>query len=252
MQTVMSNLPPGQVPDYFEDVAYGMVVADGMGGEAAGEVASMLAITIGVNLRLSAVKWNLKINEREARDLMERAAELFRRIHEALAGQARSDPALRRMGTTLTATYSVGDDLFVFHVGDSRAYLFRGGRLRQLTHDHTMAQVLADAGVIGPEEIATHRMRHMLTNVVGAQDAPIHVEMLQLRLLDGDRVLLCTDGLTEMVQDREIAGILSRVNDSDQACRALVGAALEHGGKDNVTVLIARYQIPKPIAGQSG
>jgi serine/threonine protein phosphatase PrpC len=247
MQTLMSNLPLGQVPDYFEDVAYSMVVADGMGGEAAGEVASMMAITIGVNLRLNDVKWNLKINEQETRDLMDRACRMIHQIDEELAERARSDPALHRMGTTLTATYSVGDDLFLFHVGDSRAYLYRDGRLRQLTHDHTVAQALADAGQIEAEEVASHRMRHRLTNVMGSQTGQLHVEMLQVRLLDGDRVLLCTDGLMEMAHEDEILEILRGIEDSGQACRAVVDLALEHGGKDNVTVLIARYRIPEHV-----
>ena len=247
METLMSNLPPGQVSDYFEDVAYSMVVADGMGGEAAGEVASMMAITIGVNLRLNDVKWNLKINEQEAKDLMDRACRMIHQIDEALAERARSDLALRRMGTTLTVTYSVGDDLFLFHVGDSRAYLYRGGSLRQLSHDHTVAQALADTGQIEVEEVAAHRMRHVLTNVVGSQTLQLHVEMLQVRLLDDDRVLLCTDGLTEMVHEDEIVEILRGIEDSDQACRAVVDMALQHGGKDNVTVLIARYHIPEHV-----
>ncbi len=244
METLISNLPPGQVPDYFEDVAYSMVVADGMGGEAAGEVASMMAITIGVNLRLNDVKWNLKINEQEARDLMDRSCRMIHRIDEALAKKARSDPALHRMGTTLTITYSVGDDLFRFHVGDSRAYLYRGRCLRRLTRDHTVAQALADAGEIGAEEVASHRMRHVLTNVMGSQTGQLHVEMLQVRLLDGDRVLLCTDGLTEMVHDDEILEIFGQIEGSDQVCKALVDMALQRGGKDNVTVLVARYHIP--------
>ena len=247
METLMSNLPPGQVPDYFEDVAYGMVVADGMGGEAAGEVASMMAITIGVNLRLNDVKWNLKINEQEAKDLMDRACRMIHQIDEALAERGRSDPALHRMGTTLTVTYSVGDDLFLFHVGDSRAYLCRGGGLRRLTRDHTVAQALADAGRIGAEEVASHRMRHVLTNVMGSQTGQLHVEMLQVRLWDGDRVLLCTDGLTEMVHEDEILEILRGIEGSGQACRAVVDMALQHGGKDNVTVLIARYCIPEHV-----
>jgi PPM family protein phosphatase len=251
MRTLMSNLPSGLVPDYFEDVAYGMVVADGMGGEAAGEIASMMAITIGVNLRLNAVKWNLKINEQEARDLMDRACRMIHQIDEALAQRARSDPTLQRMGTTLTATYSVGDDLFLFHVGDSRVYLYRSDRLLQLTHDHTVAQALADAGHIAADEVASHRMRHCLTNVVGSQTNQLHVEMLQLRLLDRDRILLCTDGLTEMALEDEILEILRRIEDSGEACRALVDLALQHGGKDNITVLIARYHIPEHVGTEA-
>lgn len=244
MRTLISNLPPGLVPDYFEDVAYTMVVADGMGGEAAGEVASMMAIAVGVNLRLNDVKWNLKINEQEAREIMDRTCRMIHEINETLVARARSDPALCSMGTTLTGTYTVGDELFLFHIGDSRGYLYRGGTLRQLTHDHTVAQALADAGRIGVEDIASHRLRHLLTNVVGPQNEQLYVEMLQLRLLDGDRILLCTDGLTEMVAEHEILETLRGNENSEAACRTLVDLALAHGGKDNVTVLIARYQIP--------
>ena len=245
MQTVLSNLPPGEVPDWFEDVAYGMVVADGMGGAAAGEVASLLAITIGTNLRLNDVKWNLKINESEARDLMERASRIIHQIDDAVAERARSDPALAGMGTTLTVTYSVGDDLFLFHVGDSRAYLVRRGRLRRLTHDHTLAQAMADSGLIGAEEVASHRLRHVLTNVIGGEDGLVHVEMTQLKLFDGDRILLCTDGLTEMVEEAQIAEVLCQTENSQPTCEALIDLALKQGGRDNVTVLVARYSIPE-------
>ena len=90
-------------------------------------------------------------------------------------------------------------------------------------------------------------MRHYLTNVMGSQTGQLHVEMLQVRLLDDDRVLLCTDGLTEMVHEDDVLEILRRIEDSGQACRAVVDLALQHGGKDNVTVLIARYHIPENV-----
>jgi protein phosphatase len=105
---------------------------------------------------------------------------------------------------------------------------------------------MADAGQIGAEEVATHRMRHVLTNVLG-QSRQLHVEMLQVRLLDGDRVLLCTDGLTEMAREDEVLEILRGIEGSSQACKALVDLALQYGGKDNVTVLIAQYHIPEHV-----
>ena len=182
---------------------------------------------------------------------MDRACRMIHQIDEALAQRARSDPTLQRMGTTLTATYSVGDDLFLFHVGDSRVYLYRGDHLHQLTHDHTVAQALADAGHIAAEEVASHRMRHCLTNVMGSQTNQLHVEMLQLRLLDKDGILLCTDGLTEMAREDEILEILRGIKDSGEACRALVDLALQHGGKDNVTVLIAQYHIPEHVGTET-
>lgn len=244
MQTVMSNLPPGQVPDYFEDVAYSMAVADGMGGAAAGEIASRMAIAIGASLRPSDASWNLPLGEQETKGLIERVRDHIHRIDTVLADRARADPNLSNMGTTLTFAHSVGNALFLFQVGDSRAYLYRAGQLQQLTHDHTVAQLLVDQGHLRPEEVATHQERHVLTNALGAQTNHLHVEVTQHLLLDGDRILLCTDGLTEMVPEAEIAEILRATEIPDEACRALVDSALRHGGHDNVTVLIARYSIP--------
>ncbi len=124
METVKTSLPPGRIPDYFEQAGYSMAVADGMGGESAGEIASMMALTVGTHLRMKAVKWSLVIDESEARELMERAGRLIRAIDEAVTERARAEPELRGMGTTLTVSYSVGDDLFVFHVGDSARICF--------------------------------------------------------------------------------------------------------------------------------
>lgn len=244
MRILGSNLPPGQVPPAYDEVGYSMAVADGMGGVAAGEVASMLAITFGTRITLHRPKWTLKMDEEETRELLFRAQRLVRQIQEAMSQEADANPALARMGTTLTVSYSLGDDLYVFHVGDSRAYLFRDGELRQLTHDHTVAQAMADAGQIPQEEVATHRKRHVLVNVLSVEAHDVFVEMTQVKLEDGDRVLLCSDGLTEMVKDAEITAVLAQIDDSKAAAQALVERALAHGGRDNVTVLLARYRIP--------
>src|SRR5262245_47081294 len=112
------------------------------------------------------------------------------------------------MGTTLTAAYSMGVDLFIVHLGDSRTYLYRGGELRQLTKDHTWAQVMADAGSIAPENASRHARRHVLTNFLGGYRGKVKADLRWLRLADGDRLLLCSDGLTEMVDDASIARIL--------------------------------------------
>ncbi len=108
------------------------------------------------------------------------------------------------MGTTLTVAYSVGVDLFIIHLGDSRAYLFRQGRLQLLTKDHTVAQAMADAGYIAPEEVRHHRKRHVLTNFLGGHHGKVKGDVRWLRLADGDRLLLCSDGLTDMVDDDAI------------------------------------------------
>jgi protein phosphatase len=245
LRTRMTNLPNGLVPERFEEAGYCMVVADGMGGMAAGELASSLAIAAGMNLSIdNPNQWILKITASEARELMERIRQRFRVVDEVLTERARADSSLKGMGTTLTAAYSVGTDLFLFHVGDSRVYLYRQGDLHRLTHDHTLAQAMADAGHIPHEEVPTHRYRHVLTKFLGGHSGQVDPEVQHYRLADGDRLLLCTDGLTEMVEDAQIAGILRRIEGSEEACHALVDLALEQGGKDNVTVVLARYAFP--------
>jgi protein phosphatase len=169
----------------------------------------------------------------------------FQQVQEALRGQAREDPSLSGMGTTMTLTCSLGADLLLIHAGDSRAYLFRQDRLHRLTSDHTMAQSLADVGVISPQDVATHPMRHMLTNVLGGRSDQVRMECRELRLADGDQILLCTDGLTDMVPDEAIVEVLRSAATAADACRALVDQALNSGGKDNVTVVLGRYRIPE-------
>ncbi len=170
--TLDTNLPPQEVPARFDETGYALVVADGMGGAAAGKVASSLAISIGLNLALNSPKWNLRMSPEEIRENMEKWRKRFRQIDYMLTERAEADPALRGMGTTLTVASSVGTDLVLYHVGDSRAYLFRAGRLLRLTRDHTMAQQMADAGWISPDEVDHHRLRHVLTRVMGRSGAP--------------------------------------------------------------------------------
>src|SRR5207248_8259889 len=119
----------------------------------------------------------------------------------------------------------------------------RRGGLHRLTRDHTLAQAMADAGQITPEEVATHRLRHVLVRSLGAGRGDLQVDIQHLQLADGDRLLLCTDGLTEMVPDDLIAEALGATESPEEASRALVELALERGGKDNVTVVLARYTI---------
>jgi protein phosphatase len=244
MVTLKTNVPAPEIFDPFEEVGHAFVVADGMGGTAAGEVASSLAITTAVNLSLKNPHWTLTITEEQAKHFMRVLEERFQEINHVLVRRARADPALSGMGTTLTGAYSVGAELFLCHVGDSRAYLLRQGKLHQLTQDHTLAQAMADAGQIAPEEVSTHRLRHVLTHALGGQTGQVKTQIQNLRLEDGDQLLLCTDGLYEMVADAAIARALETTSGADEACDALVALALEGGGKDNVTVVLARYTVP--------
>jgi len=238
-----TNLPVRGLPALGEEVGYAMAVADGMGGMAAGERASMLALISGIRLVLNSSKWHLRVDEQEARELVAQMRLYFQQVDRMLVAEAEADHSLAGMGTTLTVAYSVGADAFIVHAGDSRAYLYRGGRLHQLTHDHTVAQSLADAGMIRPDQVPTHARRHVLTNYLGGPPFGVQPECVTLRLADGDRLLLCSDGLTEMIDDPAIADALGRHAEPEAACQALVDLALERGGRDNVTVALARYAI---------
>jgi protein phosphatase len=242
--TLLTNIPSSDVPTRFEETGYVMIVADGMGGHAGGEVASRMAIATLINIVLHMPDWILRLDEESAQKVMERAAERYREVHEALQEKARLDPKLRGMGTTMTAAYSIGDDLFLAHVGDSRAYLFRRGKLQLLTHDQTQAQLMADIGMISQKEVGRHRLRHVLTSALGGVEKAVRVDIQRLKLADGDWLLLCTDGLTDMVEDEGLSRVLATLGPSEEACRRLVELALENGGKDNVTVVLARYSIP--------
>jgi PPM family protein phosphatase len=251
-ETLLTNIPADQLPEHAGDAGYSMIVADGMGGLAAGEVASRLAITTALKLVHSSPKWGFKIDQKEARELFERINCYVREIDRTLTEQGHADRRLLGMGTTLTAAFSMGVDLFIIHLGDSRAYLYRNGELRRLTTDHTMAQAMADAGYIAPEDVRRHVGRNKLTNYLGGQQGKVKADLRWLRLTDGDRLLLCTDGLSEMVEESLIARVLHERDRPRDAAQALLDEALEQGGKDNVTVIVARYEIPWPRASSTG
>jgi PPM family protein phosphatase len=164
-------------------------------------------------------------------------------LDRTVIDEGQADRSRAGMGTTLTSALSIGADLLVIHVGDSRAYLFHEGRLEQLTRDHTVAQLLVDGGLLRPEEVRSHRGRHVITNVLGGPERGVCGEVHKLRLTDGDRLLLCSDGLSGPVGDEEIAELLGLHRDPEDACRALIDAALDHGGRDYVTVALADYTI---------
>jgi PPM family protein phosphatase len=249
MQKLITNIEPELIPEHHEENAYGMAVADGMGGLAAGEVASSMAITTIVNLMLSSVKWALKLDhpefrEAEIQEAIGRAVEYLNKADFAVGRRAADDKKFERMGTTLTVSYSFGDDLFIFHVGDSRAYLFHNGQLNRLTRDHTLAQALADMGDISREAADKHKFRHLLTKAIGHHGGKLDVEIHHLKLSNNDRILICSDGLTDVVSDQQIAETLSGTESSQDTCQHLVNLALQQGSKDNITVVLGHYNIP--------
>lgn len=245
MRTLLTNLPADNVPAQSTETVFGMVVADGMGGHAAGEVASRTAISELVELVLRTPDWVMRYDENSITEVLARMARRFRDIKNTLIEQAKADPSLEGMGTTMTLACSLGADSIIAHVGDSRAYVYRRGELTQLTRDHTLVQSLAEVGAIRLEDVATHAMRHVLTNAIDTQGGDVRAEFHQLRLMDGDQLLLCSDGLTDMVAERAIADELRAPGPAADRCRALIDLALEAGGIDNITVVLARYSIPE-------
>jgi protein phosphatase len=247
MTTLATNMRPTEYPSFSSETSYGIVVADGMGGHAAGEVASRTAITVLLDLVLKSPEWIMRLDEQAMQEVVRRTRERLQQVQEVLVRRARAEPYLAGMGTTLTLAASLGTEVMLAHVGDSRAYLMRQTQLWQLTKDQTVVQEMIDAGQLTPQQAARHRLRHMLTGALSTDDQKVPVEFRWLALADGDQLLLCSDGLTEMVPDAKIAEVLRQGGNADSACGKLVELALEGGGKDNVTVVVARYRIPGSI-----
>jgi serine/threonine protein phosphatase PrpC len=245
LEALCTNLPADEMPPRFDETGYAAIVADGIGGSSGGEVASKLAISTLINLALGAPDWILRLDGNAiAQKLQRRFQERFDQIRAVMAERASADPRLHGFGTTMTMALSLGPALFVIHIGDSRAYLLRQHQLHQLTRDHTIAQALAEQGLLAPQEAATSRMRHVLTKSLGAQAGYAEPDAQEVALQDGDCLLLCTDGLTDMVKDEKIVQILAGGDSAEKACRCLIDEALAAGGKDNVTAVVARYGFP--------
>jgi serine/threonine protein phosphatase PrpC len=246
LRTLLSSLPDGQVPAESGLIGYGMIVADGMGGMAAGEVASRLAITLLVEHALGTPDWILELEEPYTTEALDRAARRFQHVNEAIVERADRGPGLRGMGTTLSLAMSLGRDLILAHVGDSPILLARRGTLHRLTRDHTLGQQMALRGASNAE-----RFRHVLTRAIGIPGTGGDPDLRHYRLDDGDRLLLCTDGLTDMVDEEAIARELARDSTADDVCRALIELALESGGRDNVTAVVVGYRMGEesPPAG---
>jgi PPM family protein phosphatase len=203
-------------------------VADGMGGHAAGEVASLTAV--------EALKAAYQVKG-GTEGLVAATHQANRSIFE----RAQENPDFHGMGTTLVAVALVNEEgedrLAVVNVGDSRVYLMRQGELEQLTTDHSLVQELVDDGQLTELEATVHPQRHVLTRALGV-DSEVNVDVLQVLPLKGDRLLLCSDGLSRELSDDQVASILRRLGDPDDAARELVNAAKNRGGNDNITVVI--------------
>ncbi|HJT77842.1 MAG TPA: PP2C family serine/threonine-protein phosphatase [Gemmataceae bacterium] len=219
-----------------------LAVADGVGGNCAGERASRLAVLGLEPFLLDALAGPGEVRGLDGDGLTRVFQEAVRRAQEALFQAVARRPDWRGMGTTLTLAYVWGRELFVAHVGDSRAYLLRDGELRQLTQDHTLVAELVRHGVLSPAEVAHHPYRHVIINSVGGTEPGLRVATTRMELHPDDVLLLCSDGLTEMLPDERIRDVVRAEADLERACTRLVAEANEAGGKDNVTVVLARFR----------
>ena len=222
----------GLVRDGNEDALYAgarlLVVADGVGGAVAGEIASRLAVT-----SLAPLDTDPDID-----DPLPALRDAVRRADQALRDAIRQDPRLSGMGITLTAVLWVGESMGLAHIGDSRGYRYRDGQLSQITHDHSLVQSLVDAGEITPEEALVHPRRSwILRSLDGRNESEPDLEPLQSA--PEDRYLLCSDGLSDYVDETAIAEVLGAGEDPQATCERLVELALREGAPDNVTCIVA-------------
>ncbi len=220
------------------------MVADGMGGHAGGEIASRVAVETVPAVVMEELA---RCNGHVPPDAMSGALrEAMSAANEAVWKQGRANPELRGMGTTCVAILARGATAAVGNVGDSRAYLLRGGRLRQLTADHSLVQEQVRAGGMTADEARESRFRNVITRGIGlAGSVAPDVELVELE--EGDTLLLCSDGLSGMVRDAEIARILQATPDAQEACDLLVDAANRGGGEDNISVVVVRHGEFSPI-----
>ena len=238
-QVLLTSLSGGALSE-SEEVGYVMIVADGMGGAAFGEVASELALRTVWALGSHGMIWPQVIDDQEVQRLLKDSDVCIQLIHQLLQRRCEAQPEMAGMGTTLTAAYSLGTDAFIIHVGDSRAYLIRGDAIRQITRDHTLAQQLVEAGLEASRTVA---FQHVLTNCLGGDADEVTGDVYHLPLQDGDHLLLCTDGLSDLVDEYEIQQAVHQARHPQEACRRLVDLALERGGKDNITVVLGHYAL---------
>jgi serine/threonine protein phosphatase PrpC len=242
LEPLLTNLPKNLFPGKFDEIAYGLLVADGLGNMPAGEIASGLAICKIVELVLDTPDWIMKMSRRKASVVMRRMSERFHEVHKILRKQTEDNPRLTGMSSTLTLACSLGAELFLTHIGDSRAYLLREGELHQLTRDQSLAEALIDAGVAQVDNDLVYGMRRVLTAALGTEHLEVDPQVQHLQLCHRDQLMLCTDGLIESIDQESIGTTLRNARSADEACGALIRLAESSG--ENVTVVVARYCFP--------
>jgi len=241
--TFHSRTDPGRARDNNEDaVAIDEacrvgVLADGMGGYNAGEIASGMATAF---IKSEMARWLAESGKQAKVTEIRRALEIcVDNANRSIFNASGSNPQYSGMGTTLVVGVFHGATLILGHIGDSRCYRFRGGALTQITKDHSLLQEQIDAGLITPEQALGSSIKNLVTRALGVEDA-VMLEINAHEVELGDCYLMCSDGLSDMVDDGEIASILGGPVAMDQKADILIAVANEHGGRDNISVLLVQ------------
>jgi PPM family protein phosphatase len=251
MRVWQTSLPEPKL-QVGEEHAHLFLVADGMGGHRAGERASALAVVAIEQFTLNTFKWFFGSNDADAQKVLAQFQSALSQADARILEEAAEHPELTGMGTTVTMAFHLGAQLCVVHVGDSRAYVHRGGELHQITRDHTLMADMVRRGALQPDQVTGHRLRHVITNVVGGQELGVKVEARAFEVQAGDRLLLCSDGLTEIVTNEAIAATLDAEPAPEVAARKLLAQANDGGARDNITLLIVRFDSADAAAGDPG
>jgi len=237
--------PQGAAPQGGADSAnrYALLlVADGMGGQVAGKEASETAVEVVKALFVAKAKTGKPL-----KDIKKFILDAFRKANQAVFKKGEAQAA--NMGTTLTAAFIDNRNAYIGHVGDSRAYLLRGREIRQVTEDHSLAEDMVKKGKATREEVKTSPMRSMLMRSIGTKEEVVVDEPIGIELEDGDCLVLCTDGLTNLVEEQEILSVVHNTADPQKACNKLVDTARKRGGHDNITIVAAEFGALKRIKG---
>lgn len=225
------NEDNGNVMVGYSGVPACFIIADGMGGHKSGEVASKQAVDSVCNHLLQA-NW-------ESDDISGLLKGIINSVNEELYQFSLQDESTQGMGTTLIITVLKNKKLFIGHVGDSRVYLIRDNSIQKVTWDHSYIEELVKNGTITKDEAVNHPKKNMITRAVG-YELELQVDTYEIDIMENDEILLCTDGLTNMLAEDEILDIINKIQDPQVACDTLIQNANNKGGEDNITVIIGR------------
>jgi PPM family protein phosphatase len=246
-ETLLTSLPEASIARRFDEYGYAMVVADGIGGTGTGEIASRTALATLVQLVLYFGKWNLRVDDMIARDIIARAERFYRHVDAAMLSEVGNGLATS-LQTTLTALFGAGRDLFFAHVGHSRAYLYRDRELMRLTRDHTIGRGSHSQVNLAPlvdVNVAARDLKHILTETIGMGGARgPRIDLERFHVENDDVVLVCTNGLTDALEEEVVADVLSSGQSPSDLCTTLVELAMKADAEDDVTALVGRYRFP--------